>query len=281
MKDSHVKKGLYALVAALLVALIAAVSMAVTARGTDLAYALSEPVMRPLKGVMTSLVESLERVYGYVYRYDSIMAENAELRARIAELEEDYREYNEIIQENDRFRALLGFKERHAGEDYELEPVTVISWTASNFASTFTINRGSGSGIELHDAVVTADGYLVGIVTGVGNTTATVTTLLDTTMSVGALMEGTGETGIVEGNFALFREEKLRLGYLEGAAGLIIGDTVLTSGRGGTLPGGLVVGYIERLREDPAGGGSYAIVDPAADINSVTEVYVITDFNLN
>ncbi|MGX8698674.1 MAG: rod shape-determining protein MreC [bacterium] len=278
MRDAQTRRGLYALIAALLIVLTAALTAALSPGGSDLFSRVTEPLTRPLKSAMTGLVAGLEQVYDYMYRYDTLAAENEELRARVARLEEEYREYTEISEENERLRALLGFKSRNAEADYLLEPASVISWTASNFASTCTLNRGAAAGIELHDAVITADGCLVGLVTQVGNSTATVMTLLDASMSVGALLETTGEAGLAEGDFALFREGRLKLGYLEGAGSVIIGDTVVTSGRSGWLPGGLVIGAVESLRADPAGSGSYAVIAPAADITGATAVYVITGY---
>lgn len=278
MREAQTRRGLYVLIVAIVLALAAAVSAALLPGGADFFATVTEPLTRPLRGVTMNLVTSLEQVYNYIYRYDTLEAENAALRARVAALEEEYREYTEINEENKRLRALLGFRERHAGENYGLEPATVISWTASNFGSTFTLNRGLNAGVSRDDAVITADGYLVGVVTEVGAGTSTVTTLLDTSMSVGVLLEATGETGLAEGNYALFQEERLKLNYLDGSAKLVIGDTVVTSGRGGTLPSGLVVGHIETLREDLAGSGSYAVVRPAADIANASAVYIITNY---
>ena len=278
MKDFITKKGIYVAIAAVLVAIAAAVSVALSAGGADFGALLTEPFFAPLKSVMSSLVGSLEEVYGYMYRYDEISAENRELKARVASLEEEYREYTEISQENDRLRALLDFTARHAGDEYEYEPVSVISWTASNFSSSFTINRGSSSGIELYDTVITENGYLVGQVTEVGATTSTVVSVLDTTMSIGAVLYDSDEPGIIEGDFELFKQGKLKLGYLSEGANVIIGDAVVSSGRGGLFPSGLIIGYVESVAENPSGHDFCAVVAPAADFNDIWDLYVITDY---
>lgn len=278
LKDFITKKGIYVAIAAVIIAIIAAVSVALSGGNADFGTILSEPFFSPLKSVMTSLVGSLEEVYGYMYRYDEISAENKELKARIAALEEDYREYTEISQENDRLRALLDFNSRHSGDNFEYEPVSIISWTASNFASSFTINQGSSSGIELYDSVVTENGYLVGQVTEVGVSTSTVVSILDTTMNIGAVLYESDEPGIIEGDFALFKEGKLKLGYLSEDANVITGDAVVSSGRGGAFPSGLIIGYVEGLAENTSGHDFYAVVRPAADFNDIWNLYVITDY---
>lgn len=278
MKDLISKKGIVIAAIAIVIALIAAVTMALSGGNADFGRVLSEPVFKPLKSAMSGLVGTLEDIYGYIYKYDSLVAENAELKERIAELEKDSREYTEIIEENERLRSLIGFSSRGSDElPYELKEVTVISWTASNFSSSFTINRGETSGIEVGDSVITAEGYLVGIVTEVGVTSSTVVSIIDTTMSVGAILSGTDETGIVEGDFALFKENRLKLGYIGNTANVFIGDSVLSSGRGGSSPAGLIIGTVESIREDSTGHGSYAVVKPSADLDSVSNLYVITD----
>ncbi len=270
------KKAVYVAVAAVIVAVAAALTAALSSGGAGFASMLSQPFFKPLKSAMTSLVNTLEHAYGYMYRYDEIEAENERLRARIAQLEEEYREYTEVSEENERLRTLLGFTERSDAMD--LEPVSVISWTASNFSSSFTISKGSSSGVELHDPVITENGYLVGYVTEVTGGASTVTTIIDTTTSIGALIYGTSDTGVVTGDFDLFKSGQMKLSYLGDGGSVIIGRTVVTSGGGGVYPSGLVLGYIDSVAVDSSGLDPYAVVTPAADIASVSHLYVITDF---
>ena len=275
MKEFISKKGIYIAVAAVVVAIVAAVSVALSG-GSGFAALLSEPFFKPVKSVMTSLVSSLERVYGYMYRYDELEAENAQLKTEIAKLEEDYREYTQISEENARLRTLLGFSERH--EDIVLEPVSVIAWTASNFSSSFTISKGTSSGLEMGDSVITEEGYLVGQITSVTSTSATVTTVIDTTLSVGALIYETGETGVASGQFDLFPDGLLRLSYIAESGSVLIGDTVVTSGSGGVYPAGLVIGKVVSISVTSSGLDPYAVIAPSADIAGSAHLYVITDF---
>lgn len=281
MKDIITKKGLIIAAIAVVVALIAAVSVAITSGSADLATILSEPVFTPVRSVMTGVVDTLEDIYGYLYRYDELQAENDRLRARVADLEEQYREYSEVSEENDRLRELLDFTQRHSDEDYDLEAVTLISWTSSNFASSFTVNRGQNSGIAVGNAVISSGGYLIGTVAEVAATSATVTTILDTTMSIGARLYSSEDTGVVEGDFSLFRNGKCRLGYLEYGSNVIHGDLVVTTGRGGEIPSGLIIGYVDSVMDNPSGNDFAAVIAPAADISTLSNVYVIKSFEVN
>lgn len=277
MKEFLKKKGIYIAVAAVFIAIAAAISAALSGGNAGFAAALSDPFWRPLKSAMTSFVGSLEDVYNYMYNYDNLEAENAELKARIAKLEDDYRTYTEINAENLRLKRLLEFDETRADDNFKpKQPTAIISWSASNFSSSFTIGQGSNAGVALGDCVITENGYLVGRITEVSATSATVTTVLDTTVSIGAMIYESGETGILEGDFDLFKKDRIKLSYLSEDADVIIGNTVVTSGKGGLYPAKLVVGYIESLSFDPSGLSPYAVVKPAADINSLTYVCVLS-----
>ena len=279
MKDRVSKKALYIVIIAVIIAVIAAIGSATSQGGSSFVQTLSEPLFKPLRSVMTSIVNSLEDVYGYIYRYDELVAENEALRQRIATLEDEYKEYTEISAENERLKALIDFDQGNEDQDFTYESVSIISWTASNYSSSFSISRGSSSGISVGDCVITEHGYLVGVVTEVGASSSTVTSVLDTTTNIGAMLYSSNELGLIEGDFSLFKEGKLKLSYLEDSTGIAIGETVVTSGRGGTYPSGLIIGYVESIGDNPSGLDYYAIVTPAADFDNMTRLYVITSFS--
>ena len=86
--------------------------------------------------------------------------------------------------------------------------------------------------------------------------------------------------GILEGDFTLMQEGCLKLGYLPDGAQLVAGDEVLTSGKGGIYPSGLVVGQVEGVFTEPSGMTRYAVIRPRVDLDSLVEVFVIKDFDI-
>ena len=54
----------------------------------------------------------------------------------------------------------------------------------------------------------------------------------------------------------------------------------MTSGLGGYYPSGLVIGSVEQVQVDDSGAASYAILAPAADLDALTEVFVIKSFEI-
>lgn len=232
-------------------------------------------VFAPLDKLVNAGMDKLEQVYGYMYNYDKLVAENAELRSRIAEMEQEVRQSVSSNEENARLKKLLGLAE--ANNDYVFVDAALVSWSASGWSSSFSINKGSRHGIEEGDCVVTEDGFLIGQVTEVSRGSATVQTILDSASGVGALTDE-GVTAIAEGDFTLMSEGKLRLTYIEDTSRVVAGDKVITSGKGGIYPSGLVIGTVESVSIDPSGLSASAIVEPEADIAAAAYLFIITDY---
>jgi len=232
-------------------------------------------VFAPVDKLVNAGMDKLEQLYGYMYNYDKLVAENAELRSRIAEMEQEVRQSVSSNAENARLKKLLGLAE--ANDDYVFVDAALVSWSASGWSSSFSINKGSRHGIEEGDCVVTEDGFLIGQVTEVSRSGATVQTILDSASGVGALTDE-GVTAIAEGDFNLMSEGRLRLTYIEDTSRVVAGDKVITSGKGGIYPSGLVIGTVESVSIDPSGLSASAIVEPEADIAAVTNIFIITDY---
>ena len=139
-----------------------------------------QAVMTPLRAGVTSLTRQAQKIYSYIFRYEALEAENQELKARIAEIENDARMTDTLLRENQRLRELTELKEER--EDFTLASAYIITWDSNDWTSSFTINKGSGSGITVDMVAMTAQGEVVGLVTEVGsnlNCTGQSATLLD------------------------------------------------------------------------------------------------------
>ena len=232
----------------------------------------------PMQKVLSSTVNWFNTIYGYLYEYDSLMAENESLRTQLAEAQQSARDGIAASEENVRLREALELRQKHT--DYVLESAKVVLWSASNWSSSFTISKGRSSGIELGDPVITEYGALVGQVTELGETWATVSTLIDVDMSVGAYVGSSGSAGMLLGEFSLMKNKTAKLGMLADGAQIFEGDEVLTSGRGGAFPAGLVIGTISNVQTEAGGQIEYGIVVPQCDLDTLVQVFIIKDFEV-
>ena len=235
-----------------------------------------QTMLSPFRTASSTLVRKVERYYDYIFKYESLQAENEELKKRIIAMEKDVRSADSLQRENERLHQLLGLLEEH--EDYQTVSGYIISWVDSSWKSAFTIARGTSSGIEEGMVAITEHGQVVGLVTEAGPNWATVTTVLDSALGISATVASTGYNGVVEGALATGSEGLLRMNYLPTDSVLRNNDQVLTTGST-VYPRGLILGYITDADFDQTGVAKYALLKPAADLDDLEQVFVITKFN--
>lgn len=239
---------------------------------------MSGSARKPVQKAAQSLADWLGDIYGYMFEFDSIQEENEALKSQLAEAEEKVRRTEDLEKENQRLNDLLGFVQSHS--DYKTQSARVIAQSSSNWSSTLTISQGKKNGIEVGDPVITETGYLVGQVTEVGSSWATVSTVIDAAASIGAVASESGSTGMIRGDYNLMQKGLTQITYLPNDSQIFEGDTVVTSGVGGQLPYGLVIGTVASVQSQAGGQVELGIVRPSCNIGRLVQVFVITKFNV-
>ena len=278
MRDFFHHNGVLVLIIAVLLALITAVLALLPGGQANPVANLVGVVVTPVRNGIHGVVSWVEGVYSNAFEQDQKDAELETLRQELAQIRSKLREAEAIKEENEFLHSALELREKR--ENYELELATVTAYDPSNWSKTITISKGSSQGIGVDDCVVDQYWNLVGIVSKVGLNWATVTTVVDTDIELGGLIARTGGTAILEGDFALMGEEKLKLSYLPENSELITNDMILTSGKGGVYPPNLPVGHIEEVCTDPSGMTRYAIVAPETDLDHLNQILVIKSFDI-
>ena len=239
---------------------------------------VSNSLRIPIQGAVGSVVDWMQGIYGYIYQYDKLVAENETLRRQLAEAQQQVRESAEAAEENVRLRTLLGYLEKNT--TFVTESAMITAWDASNWTSAFTISKGSNNGIELGDCVITESGMLVGQIAQLGTNWATVRSIIDVNMDAGVLVGDASIAAMLVGDYALMQEGMCKLSYFTEDVTLFTGDAVVTSGRGGAFPSGITVGTVTELRTEAGGQSYYAVVDPAVDLSLLSQVFIIKDFEV-
>lgn len=235
-------------------------------------------ILAPMEKAITAVGDYMADVAGYFYKYDSLVAENEELLSRVQELEKKEREYYAAIDENTYLRELAGLKRKNSDFDYELAEVIGVS--SDGVSTVYTLARGSSAGIEVNDAIITAEG-LAGYVTMVGVNFCEARALTDVSLKMGAAISRTREVTVAEGNFDLALEGKLKLSYIKNDSDILVGDTVETTGYGGIFPKGLLIGTVTEVLPETHGISTYAKIEPAADLQKLKKVYIIKSFTIS
>ena len=262
--------------AAVLIALslLLALSSAVTGKPTFVRN-ITGAIVTPLQNGVAAATDRFTDLFGYFYRFDALERENAELKRKIQEFEKLEISYNAAIKENSALREAAGIKAKHA--DFEMELCTVVSLTDNGFQSALTLNKGSVSGIEAGDCVITGDG-MVGFVDQVSLNSCVVKTVINVDFNASAAVSRTREVVVTNGSFELASDGLLKVSYLENDADVRPGDTILTNG--GAYPPDLIIGRVVEFCQESHGISSYASVEPVVDFSGLSTVLVIKEFHV-
>ena len=273
MRNLFTSKIAIILVAALILAIVLSIFGGISNRNPlDLAV---QGVLTPFRAAATALTSMAEKYYGYMFRYEALAAENEVLKKQIAEMEDTARQAESVSRENQRLRKGMNLLETH--EDYKLVDAYIIGWNSSDWQNTLTINRGTNSGIQRNMCAVTENGEVVGLVTDVGLNYAEVTTILDSTLEISGTIASSGYNGMVRGGYINGHETLLQMNYLPSAAIIRNKEQVVTSGST-VYPRGLIMGNVVDAGFEETGIAKYALLDPAAEINSLEQIFIITEY---
>ena len=236
---------------------------------------ITQGLMAPVRAVGTALTSTAELYYSYMFQYEALAAENAELKAQIAQMEDGARQADSVNRENNRLRNALNLKATN--ESYELVDAYIIGWNSTDWNSTLTINRGTTAGIQANMCAVTENGQVVGLVTEAGPNYAVIKTVLDSTLEISGTISVSGYNGMVGGGYIDGHERLLKMEYLPSSAIIRNTDQVVTSGST-VYPRGLIIGNVVDAGFEETGVAKFALLKPAAEINTLEQVFIITKY---
>ena len=274
MKKFLRNNGILLIIIAVLLAALLAIGTSIL--GYNPISSILNTLGTPFRAISTAVTNWTQEQYDRAFLYEQLVAENDMLRQQLAEMEQAAREGQDALSENERLRDLLGLSNERPELVYVDAAVTQRS--SSNWGSDLILNKGSLHDVEGHDAVIDQYGNLVGVVTEVGPNWAQITTILDPQTELGGRISRIDENAILEGDFTLMQEGKLRMTFLSADTLLVSGDLVVTSGLGELYPAGLTVGMVRSLHTEADGISRYAIVQPSADVEGLRYAFIITDF---
>ncbi len=275
MRKFFARRGFKVLVIVVCVLLVVSVLFAVFGHAIAPQSQLLGTVLSPFRRLGNTLSQQIDRSLTAVGRLDTLEDENNQLREQIRVYREQLVDFDDYKRENEFFKEFLDIKEQNT--DFSFQPATVTARNATDASASFSIDIGTREGVRLHDPVITPDG-LVGYISEVGTTMSTVVTVVDPKLRVGALVSRTRESGVIRGDAALLADGCCSLSYLTGNSAVTIGDYVVTSGAGGVFPPGLIIGTVTDVKKESSNVSLYAVVKPVVDVQAITQVMVITDF---
>ncbi len=192
----------------------------------------------------------------------AVHAENQRLRDENRRLLDWQAQAVRLGVENRSLRTMLDIPDPGPAADWV--NARIVADSASPFVHTRLIDIGHAGGIAPGMAVMTPAG-MIGRVIAVGDRSSRILLLTDLNSQVPVIVERSGDQALLAGDNSA--EPKLQ--FLPLNPRFEIGDRVITSGRGGVLPAGLMIGQISRIE------GSRVAVRPAVDWQTVDFVSVL------
>ncbi len=217
---------------------------------------------RIVTGVYDSAV-SVVRGYVFLVRTER---ENRRLREEVARLRLENQITNELLAENERLRDALGFQKESPRQGIT---VHVIAKESSPASSTFTVNKGSGQGINRDLPVVTPDG-IVGRVQAVLTGTAKIQLITDPGSVMAVRVQRNREEGLLEGKL-----DRCALKYVSYYVDVQEGDLLVSSGLDGIYPAGLPVAVVTQVSKQEANSFQTVIAEPVVRFTRLEEALVL------
>ena len=216
-------------------------------------------------GIFTNIGE-LKDTYNENKVLKEKLSQNKSLIYEVQELNKDNEELRKTLDKTDTIR------------DYDPIQATVVARSPERWIEQITLNKGSQHGIALNMAVITADG-MVGKIQTVSPFSSTVQLLtgFDEFNRISATISRENEEDV----FGLVEEYDKESDSLlfkiieESEKDIVKGDLVVSSGKGGVFPAGLLIGTVKEVVPDQYGLTSTALVKPAANMYDINHVIVV------
>ena len=187
-----------------------------------------EWMLRP----MTSVVKLAQDYQSY----EKLLEQNKELRRELQQMKSWKEAALQLEQENARLLDLNQLR-----VDSKLTHVSgiVVADSGSPFRQSVLLNIGSRDGIQ--DGWAAMDGLgLVGRISGVGSSTSRVILLTDNASQIPVIIQPSGQQAILMGD----NSHAPPVEFIENVDLVRPGDRIVTSGGGGVLPAGLLIGTL-------------------------------------
>ena len=207
---------------------------------------------------------------------DNIIEENETLKTENADLRKQMVDYDRIKAENDAYKALESIQSQRPEMTY-LSSFVIGRDPLDSFYG-FTLDRGTLDGVAENDAVVSDEGYLIGVVVEAEATSCKVMTILHPSFNAAGVVSRTRDNGIVTGSSDYAADGLCVLTNLARNTLTEKGDLVITTGLGGVFPADVLVGVVKELVPEVSGKSTIAVIEPGADVRTVRHAFIVTNF---
>jgi rod shape-determining protein MreC len=225
-------------------------------------------VLHPVQQALLVPGRLVDAVGDYITSVSSLRRENEALKRRQVEGAQALMQAQQLAEENNRLRQLLGARER-LGNNAILG--TVLYEARDRFSHKIVLHVGAVDGVRPGNPVIDEVG-VVGQVTRAFNNTSEVTLLTDKDQSIPIQIVRNGLRGVAFGGAD---PGTLDLRFMAANADVEHGDLAVTSGLDGLYPQGLPVGRVALVERAAKDQFARIVLTPAAGVENHAHLLVL------
>lgn len=235
-------------------------------------------VLSPMGKFTNSIGKNMSDFFRNVGEIGSLREENEKLKVIISQLEEENRNYQDIIGKIDYLKNEAELKKI---TKYNLIEAQITGKEPGNWYHRFTVDKGLKDGVKKGDTVIqgiqidqnTIIEGIVGRVQDVGDNWSKIVAIVDENSSISFKILRTQDGGILTGNI-----ERKITGYLfDDKADVIKGDKLFTAGLGGAYLKDIYIGEIESVLSDEEDLMKTIQIKAAVDFKKLHKVFIISN----
>jgi rod shape-determining protein MreC len=228
-------------------------------------------VLYPLQWVAMRPVQLLRNGGEYLQSLQIAQSAEAGARAKLVLQSQRANQVDQLTQENERLRKLLGLRDRITTPAQAAE---VLYDAADPYTRKILIDKGLAQGVEAGSPVIDESGVL-GQVTRVHPLISEVTLVIDRDHAIPVLNTRTGARSVAYGDPTGAHGGSLELRFMAGNADVQEGDMLTTSGVDGVYPPGLPVAKVEKVERRADSAFARIYCSPQALVEGARHVMVL------
>lgn len=207
-------------------------------RNSSGAAIAAQETAAPLAAVLAVPFRGIEEFFASFGQRSNAFQHNKALRQEIAVLRDRQARYDSLAHKVAQYEAILGVDTE---TDIPLTKIAAraIGETDGPFVRSLLLNVGKRDGVVIGNPVLSPQG-LVGHVINVGPNTARVLRLSDLNSRISVASARSGATAILAGDNTV----QPKLSFVNQLENWNLNDRVISSGDGGSLPRGLLIGEV-------------------------------------
>jgi rod shape-determining protein MreC len=203
--------------------------------------AVSHTVLGPFQSLGSAVGYSFRSQFLFFASLQDVKQENSHLHKENLRLLAENAAQKQAANENEELRRNVELLPK---EKYEFLAATVIGRDPAGLTNTFTLDKGSNLSVSAGMPVVVESGVFIGRVSEVFPHTSVVRLITNQESVVNSETTSNAVLGVVRGEHGL----SAKLDMVEQGKELKSGDGVVTSGLGGEIPRGLLMGTLSDVR---------------------------------